>query len=139
MYPRERTPARRIGELITTALFLIGITLPVGGRFLDEGADSSTLPERRTRLQLEGIVQGVGFRPCVNRLAKSLQLCGWVANSGDGVTVEIEGAEDAVEGFLDHLRGELPPLLMAVIGTLNLGIFPGAVIDFAMRSAILLN
>jgi hypothetical protein len=42
-----RTPARRIGELITTAVFLVGIALPVGGRFLDEGADTSTLPERR--------------------------------------------------------------------------------------------
>jgi hydrogenase maturation protein HypF len=56
------------------------------------------------------MVQGVGFRPCVNRLAQSLHLCGWVANSGDGVTVEIEGGEDAGESFVDHLREQLPPL-----------------------------
>jgi hydrogenase maturation protein HypF len=75
-----------------------------------EAPPVAPLPERRMRLQVEGMVQGVGFRPWANRLAHKLSLAGWVANSGDGVTLEIEGPEDSVEEFLDHLRGELPPL-----------------------------
>jgi hypothetical protein len=47
MDPRTRTKARRVGELVTTGAFLLYLVLPVGGRFLDPGADSSTLPERR--------------------------------------------------------------------------------------------
>lgn len=62
------------------------------------------------RLQLEGMIQGVGFRPWVSRRAKKLGLVGWVANSGDGVTIEIEGPESSVEEFAEHLREELPPL-----------------------------
>ncbi len=64
----------------------------------------------RVRLELEGLVQGVGFRPYVNRLALSLGLTGWVANSGDGVTVEVEGARHTIEAFRRRLPSDLPPL-----------------------------
>jgi hydrogenase maturation protein HypF len=56
------------------------------------------------------MIQGVGFRPYVNRLAQSMRLSGWVANSGEGVTVEVEGAGDAVEEFRRRLGAQLPPL-----------------------------
>lgn len=65
---------------------------------------------RRTRLRLEGLVQGVGFRPCISRLAHRLDLRGWVVNTGDGVTAEIEGRGASVEEFLASLTAELPPL-----------------------------
>jgi len=55
-------------------------------------------------------MQGVGFRPYVNRLALALGLGGWVANSSDGVTVDIEGTDVAVEDFLRRLTTQLPPL-----------------------------
>ncbi len=71
---------------------------------------TASLPARRTRLQLEGMVQGVGFRPFVSHLALQLGLAGWVANSGDGVTAEVEGAAEVIEVFLERLAGELPPL-----------------------------
>ena len=74
----------------------------------DNAAGSSQA--RRARVQLEGMVQGVGFRPYLSRLAQHLGLGGWVANSGDGVTVEIEGAAEAVEAFLERLADEPPPL-----------------------------
>jgi len=55
-------------------------------------------------------MQGVGFRPYVNRLALALGLGGWVANSSDGVTVDIEGTDVAVEDFLRRVTTQLPPL-----------------------------
>ena len=45
----------------------------------------------RTAVRVEGIVQGVGFRPFVYRLASELSLAGFVNNHGAGVTIEVEG------------------------------------------------
>ena len=52
---------------------------------------------RRRRVRVEGVVQGVGFRPFVHRLASELQLGGFVRNDARGVEVEVEGPADAVE------------------------------------------
>src|SRR5206468_11591329 len=64
----------------------------------------------RKFIQVRGTVQGVGFRPFVYSLARSLNLTGFVLNSGSGVTIEIEGAPTEVEGFLRRLRSDAPPL-----------------------------
>jgi hydrogenase maturation protein HypF len=64
----------------------------------------------RTRVRVEGIVQGVGFRPFVHALAVRLDLAGQVGNDAQGVFVEIEGPREAVERFLDALPREAPPL-----------------------------
>jgi len=64
----------------------------------------------RKRIQVKGVVQGVGFRPFVYNLAQSLGLAGYILNSSEGVTVEIEGSEIAGEQFLDALRDRPPPL-----------------------------
>ena len=45
----------------------------------------------RRRLQVAGVVQGVGFRPFVYRLAHDLALAGWVRNDAAGVTIEVQG------------------------------------------------
>jgi hydrogenase maturation protein HypF len=65
--------------------------------------------ERRA-VKVLGVVQGVGFRPFVYRLAVEEQLAGWIGNDTDGVTLEIEGSEVAIEAFLRRLRAEAPPL-----------------------------
>ena len=57
-----------------------------------------------------GVVQGVGFRPFVYRLAFEEGLAGFIGNDTDGVTIEVEGPEERVEAFLDRLRAEAPPL-----------------------------
>ena len=57
-----------------------------------------------------GVVQGVGFRPFVYRLAVEEGLVGFIGNDTDGVTIEIEGPEERVEAFLDRLRSQAPPL-----------------------------
>ena len=62
----------------------------------------------RKRFFFEGIVQGVGFRPTVYRIAKSLNLKGFVLNEGRGVLVEVEG--ERVEEFKDEFLKNLPPL-----------------------------
>jgi hydrogenase maturation protein HypF len=63
---------------------------------------------RRLRIQVTGLVQGVGFRPFVFRLAERFGLSGWVLNSGCGVTIEVQG--EALHSFCSSLRGEAPPL-----------------------------
>ncbi len=59
------------------------------------------------RLVFYGLVQGVGFRPAVYRVAKSLGLKGFIRNNGSNVEVVIDGDYGK---FLDSLRSELPPL-----------------------------
>jgi hydrogenase maturation protein HypF len=65
---------------------------------------------RRLRLRVGGIVQGVGFRPFVYRLAHDLGLGGWVLNDTRGVLIEVEGVSAAVVRFLERLAAEAPPL-----------------------------
>lgn len=62
----------------------------------------------RLRVVLRGAVQGVGFRPFVHRLATGLGLTGWVANSTEGLSIEVEGSADACERFLLRLPMEKP-------------------------------
>ena len=64
-------------------------------------------------LHVTGVVQGVGFRPFVYNLARSMGLAGWVLNSSEGVFIHVEGEPAAVEGFFIRLEREAPP--MAVI------------------------
>ena len=64
----------------------------------------------RTALRVEGIVQGVGFRPFVYSLATGLGLGGMVGNDVDGVFAEVEGPPAAVGEFLRRLEREAPPL-----------------------------
>ncbi|UCF37700.1 MAG: carbamoyltransferase HypF [Acidobacteriota bacterium] len=64
--------------------------------------------KRRFKIGLQGAVQGVGFRPFVYRLARELELNGWVQNSGEGVFIEIEGTPDRGLRFIERLRTEKP-------------------------------
>ena len=72
-----------------------------------------------SRLTVFGVVQGVGFRPYVYRLARRLGLDGWVENAGSGVEIHVEGPALVVrEEFPTALKAGLPPL--AVIEKLDL-------------------
>ncbi len=62
------------------------------------------------RLRVAGVVQGVGFRPFVHRLALRHRLAGWVLNSAGDVRIEIEGGPEELEAFVRALRSEAPPL-----------------------------
>ncbi len=63
---------------------------------------------KRIRHLITGLVQGVGFRPVVYRIANQLRLTGWVKNSTSGVLIEIQGA--LVNHFLSQLQNEQPDL-----------------------------
>jgi hydrogenase maturation protein HypF len=64
----------------------------------------------RMAIRVEGIVQGVGFRPFVYTLATGLGLSGFVGNDADGVFAEVEGPAEAVGKFLLGLERDAPPL-----------------------------
>lgn len=61
-------------------------------------------------ITVEGIVQGVGFRPFIWKLARSLALAGSVRNNPDGVRICLEGHPARIEEFLSRLANEPPPL-----------------------------
>ncbi len=70
-----------------------------------------TQPKRERReVLVRGVVQGVGFRPFVYRLALEEGLAGFIGNDTDGVTIEVEGPAGQVDAFLGRLRAETPPL-----------------------------
>src|SRR5450432_3081903 len=64
----------------------------------------------RRRLEVRGIVQGVGFRPFVYRLARDLALDGWVSNDAAGVTIEVGGEAARIECLARGLRDQAPSL-----------------------------
>jgi hydrogenase maturation protein HypF len=64
----------------------------------------------RAAIEVDGIVQGVGFRPFVYRLALNLGLSGWVRNTSRGVQIEVEGERDRLDAFRQAIVREAPPL-----------------------------
>lgn len=66
-------------------------------------------PVTRLRLLVRGLVQGVGFRPFIHRLAGSLGLAGFVRNTPSGAWIEVEGEASRIEVFRRRLRSECPP------------------------------
>jgi len=67
-------------------------------------------PAVRRRIELRGVVQGVGFRPFVYRIAVECGIRGRVLNSSEGVVIEAEAGEEKLDRFLRQLKTELPPL-----------------------------
>lgn len=61
-------------------------------------------------IRVRGLVQGVGFRPTVWRLARELGLAGGVRNDGDGVLIRAAGSASAIDALCRRLRAEQPPL-----------------------------
>jgi hydrogenase maturation protein HypF len=78
----------------------------------------------RAGIRVEGIVQGVGFRPFVYALAVRHGLGGWVGNDTAGVFIEVEGSAAQLAGFRTALEREAPPL--AVIERVTAGELPPA-------------
>jgi hydrogenase maturation protein HypF len=64
---------------------------------------------KRLKMEIQGAVQGVGFRPFVYRLATDLGLSGWVLNDIRGVFLEVEGDPEQLSAFRERVRAETPP------------------------------
>jgi hydrogenase maturation protein HypF len=69
---------------------------------------ASTSTRIRKRIVLTGILQGIGCRPTVYRLALELGLAGWVVNTPEGVVIEIEGDSETCERFQRELTAAIP-------------------------------
>ncbi len=59
-------------------------------------------------ISVTGLVQGVGFRPFVYRLAQKYNLHGWVVNRTDGLSIHVEGLSSLIPGFIEDLRNLAP-------------------------------
>ncbi len=83
------------------------------------------MPPVRFKLEIKGIVQGVGFRPFVYNLAERMGLRGTVRNDKLGVTIEVQGNEDTCKNFMAAVENESPPLArISQVKTVSLPLAP---------------
>ena len=62
------------------------------------------------KISVQGVVQGVGFRPFIYTLASRHSLTGWVRNTSSGVEIEVNGPQNEIAGFVQSIRDNPPPL-----------------------------
>ncbi len=85
-------------------------------------------------IRIRGVVQGVGFRPFVYRVAHQHGVAGWVLNGEDGVLIHAEGMEEALLAFVEAVRSQAPPA--AVIAEVAVEqIQPTGVAEFSIRES----
>lgn len=75
------------------------------------------LSKQRLHINIQGAVQGVGFRPFIYRLATELGLVGWVNNSAEGVVIEVEGIQVQLHTFMLRIEQDKP--LISLINSLE--------------------
>jgi hydrogenase maturation protein HypF len=96
-------------------------------------AGNKTMPNAYS-IHVRGVVQGVGFRPFVYRLARASGLTGWVLNAEEGVEIHLEGNEQPVQCFLEQLKMWPPPA--ATISALRIQpAEPSGFADFTIRTS----
>lgn len=62
------------------------------------------------KYQIKGVVQGVGFRPFIVKIAAQFNIHGWILNDSNGVTLEIEGSDENIQLFINEIKTNHPPL-----------------------------
>ncbi len=89
---------------------------------------------RARLIRVRGVVQGVGYRPFVYRIARANALSGWVLNQQNGVEIHVEGCEAALQAFVSVLTAESPPA--AVISSIQiLETDPAGLAEFTIRES----
>ncbi len=83
------------------------------------------------QISLKGLVQGVGFRPFVYRLAHKYDLKGWVNNTNEGVVIQVEGNEMQIDSFLEELVRN-PPKASAIYSVHQNDCSPDYFTDFSI-------
>ena len=76
----------------------------------------------RANVRVNGIVQGVGFRPFIHRQITALGLTGWIRNNSRGVELEIQGERSAVERFIAEIPEKKPAL--ALVESVSFDLLP---------------
>jgi hydrogenase maturation protein HypF len=94
---------------------------------------SSTITAARS-IRVRGVVQGVGLRPFVFRLARANALTGWVLNGNDGVEIHLEGTEPALDAFIEDLKTQ-PPAAACITEIAVLEVDPAGFTDFSIRES----
>ncbi len=85
-------------------------------------------------IRVRGVVQGVGFRPFVYRLAQQHGLSGWVLNGEEGVEIQVEGVGSSLEIFVQELKTQAPPA--AVISAVEVQVVePAGLTEFVIRES----
>jgi len=79
------------------------------------------------QIRIRGLVQGVGFRPTVYRIAQQLGLCGEVINDGAGEQIIVQAHPLQVNELIDKIKDKCPPL--ARIDTIDRELIDGNLID----------
>ena len=90
----------------------------------DRTAGQPAVPPSARTFRVRGLVQGVGFRPFVWRLAHDLGLAGHVLNDGEGVEIAAWGSSEALDSFAAHLKTDAPPL--ARVDSVNVDVLDAA-------------
>ena len=87
---------------IRTSRLTSGDTSPLSS---DYGGETAGI-----RIDIRGIVQGVGFRPFLHRTAEQYGICGWVRNTSSGLEGELEGTREGLMQFVRTVRTSPPPM-----------------------------
>lgn len=82
----------------------------IGANMIDYTGETEKNGTSRRHIHVDGVVQGVGFRPFIYGLAIRYELVGWVLNSSSGVDIEVEGDAGALEAFQAAIMAEAPRL-----------------------------
>jgi hydrogenase maturation protein HypF len=85
-------------------------------------------------IRVHGVVQGVGFRPFIYRLARANNLCGWVLNQENGVEIHVEGCDEHLRKFIAGLSTERPPAAEIACVEILEG-EPAGLSEFTIRSS----
>src|SRR5262252_9176010 len=85
-------------------------------------------------IKVKGVVQGVGFRPFVYRLALAHSLAGWVLNGEQGVEIFIEGGQQGCDSFIRDLKLKAPPAAR-VVDLVARAVKPEGFSGFTIRSS----
>src|SRR5581483_6837186 len=122
--PFDRAAAEENARRVHPGMDIVRVSCTGGTGFLDwliwiekrrqayllANAAAVELMAVRRHIEVSGIVQGVGFRPYIYRLATDRHLSGNISNTSSGVTIEVQGPPHAVQDFVSRLPVEVPPL-----------------------------
>ncbi len=101
------------------------------------GVTSAPVKQRALRIHISGVVQGVGFRPFVYRLAARHSIAGWVRNGERGVEIQAQGSDLDIDAFVAALVDEAPAAAAIAevdIGEAPVGTFTGFTIEETQRT-----
>lgn len=101
-------------------------------------APTEITPASACSIRVRGVVQGVGFRPFVYRLATTNALAGWVLNGDQGVEIHLEGSQQGLQDFIDELKSS-PPQAAQIAAIEVVQAQPEGLNDFTIRESVRLD